>query len=84
MQAPCRIDEHQIRTRLLSALERFIAHACRIAPALARNDLNIGSARPFFELFDGCRPERIGATKQHLAIVAMGLSGDLAHRGGLA
>ena len=84
MKTPRRVDEHEVGACGLGALDRVVAHACRVAAAFARDHLDVRAARPHLELLDGGGAERVGRTEDHPATRLGGLLSDLAHRGGLA
>ena len=60
MQTPRRVDEDQIGPRGLGALDGVVAHAGRVASALARDHLDARAARPDLELLDGGGAEGVG------------------------
>ena len=84
MQAPCGVDEHQLRAALLGLLDHVVADARRIRAALAGDDVHACALTPHLELLDGGGAEGVGTSYEAgLALVAS-TSGELAHRGGLA
>ena len=84
MQAPGGVHQHEVGTLRLGALDSVVAHAGRIAAALARANGHAGALRPHLQLLDGRRAERIGAAQKHMAARIGRLLSYLAHRGGLA
>ena len=84
MQATCGVDEHQICARFLRTLDRGVAHARRVAPPFALDNLDIGTARPDLELLDRSSAESVGAAQDNVAARIGGLLGKLAHSRRLA
>ena len=84
MQASRRVDEYQIATIGLGAFDGVVAHACRVASALALHDGNVRAAGPFFELLDSRSTERVGGTQNNLAASVGAFLGELADRSGFA
>ena len=84
VKAPRRVDEHEVGAAALGALDGVVAHAGRIAAALAGDHLDVRALRPHFQLLDGRRAERVGAAEDDRATCVGRLLRQLAHRGGLA
>ena len=84
MQTPRSVDEHQIRAIGLGAFDGVVAHACRVASALALHDRHVRAAGPLFELLDSGGAERVGGTQNDLATGIGAFLGELADRGGFA
>ena len=84
MQASRRVDEYQIAAIGLGAFDGVVAHACRVASALALHDGNVRATRPFLELLDSGSAERVGGTQNNLATSIGAFLGEFADCGGFA
>ena len=84
VQAPGRVDEHELGTGRFGALQRVVAHARRIGSALAGDHLHSGAARPHLKLLDGGGAEGVGRAQDDRATRIGFRLGELAHGGGLA
>ena len=79
VQATCGVNKHKIRARFLRTLDRGVAHARRVAPPLALDNLDIGTARPDLKLLDRSSAEGVCAAQDDVAARIGGLLGKLAN-----
>ncbi len=84
MQAPRRVDEHQVAAELVGLVEHVVAHARGVGAAVALDHGNAGAPAPDVQLLDGGGAEGVCAADHHV-LARMGLGArDLADRRGLA
>ena len=78
VQATCSVNEHQIRTRFLRALDCGITHARGVTSPLTLDHFDIGAASPDLELLDRGGAEGVGAAQDNVAARIGGFLGKLA------
>ena len=84
VQAPGGVDEHEVATEGLCALEDVVAHGCRVCAALALDHLDAAALSPDIELLDRRCAEGVRTADERPAPLGEALVGQLSHGGRLA